>query len=132
MAASVLRLADVVQAAYTKFKNTKSPGELDHMAHHGLEVTRECLNQVLLQLKAKLLQWENWPGAMEVLVDLPLPKMPCAKYPNNCWHSAHPRRFIHLADAHEALAFMQANEDALQGEPWQWLQEFLQGMCNTM
>ena len=115
------------------------------LATMGIEVLRETLQQiaveqtclerqmavdfvkhVLLYVKGLLLQWDvdNFPAPAGI--DLPIPKMP-QTFPNQCWSVRHPRRDIFVEDIRAGLQCLRRYK-AFTGEPWLWLQDFLESM----
>ena len=148
---SFLRLHDVVQTVFLLLQGSLTPDGLYQIAHHGVELMRECLMQIcvaddclehrkvldfmreaLLQLKGLLLGGDPCAASMEQILDLPLPRMSRDRYSDASWRSVHPRKLIHKEDAGAALHFLKENQRFFEGEPWHWLEHFLESMSMMM
>ena len=78
-------------------------------------------HRVLFSTRGLLL---DWTVTGTILQELPVPKMPAL--PNNgIWKIIHPNKEMYLSEVTAGLNFLLAQQNTLQGQPWDWLFEFV-------
>ena len=133
-----ITIAQSVASALRETAKTKA--ELHDIAD-AVEVMKEILGQIsvnpiyqdhsdavsfchccLYTLRAVLFDWTYLKPAMQTL---PLAKMPKVGG-NSVWNVKHPNRMMFLEEIQSSLRFLALHAKAFDGEPWNWLQDFLE------
>lgn len=133
-----ISIAQTVASALRKTAKTKA--ELYDIAE-AVEVMKEILGQIsvnpiyqdhsdaatfchccLYTLRAVLLEYTGLKPAMQTL---PLAKMPKVKG-NAVWTVKHPNRMMFVEEIQSSLRFLALHAKAFDGEPWEWLLDFLE------
>lgn len=78
-------------------------------------------HRVLWSTRGLLLKWTVTGTSLQ---ELPVPKMPAL--PNNgIWKITHPNKEMYLGEVTAGLNFLLAEQHTLQGQPWDWLFQFV-------